>query len=97
MLEAANRRTHVVVVVDHLAKAFLLPRDRSPTLKERLLRLLPPRGADRLDPIGGTPFAVPPGEILRIVGHNGSSKSTLLECLPEIFHTESGWSGCAAG
>lgn len=79
------------VVVSDLAKRFVVPRERSHTLKERVLHPLGRRAPDdRLDALNGVSFGVPAGEFCGIVGRNGSGKSTLLKCLAGIYRADRG-------
>ena len=87
---AANSKAAHAVVVNDLAKCFTVPRERSHTLKERVLRPTGRRQADRLDALSGVSFSVPPGEFCGIVGRNGSGKSTLLKCLGGIYRADRG-------
>ena len=78
------------VVVQDLAKRFVVPRERSHTLKERVLHPVGRRHADLLDALSGVSFNVPVGEFCGIVGRNGSGKSTLLKCLGGIYRADRG-------
>ena len=78
------------VVVSDLAKRFVVPRERSHTLKERALHPLGRRHADRLDALNSVSFNVAAGEFCGIVGRNGSGKSTLLKCLAGIYRADRG-------
>ena len=78
------------VVVDGLSKHFRLPRNRSSTLKERVLHPLQSRQFDTLRAVDDVSFEIGEGEFFGIVGRNGSGKSTLLKCLAGIYETEIG-------
>jgi ABC-type polysaccharide/polyol phosphate transport system ATPase subunit len=73
-----------------LRKSFVLPRERSHTLKERALHPLRRPSSDRLEALKGVDFSVAPGEFFGIVGRNGSGKSTLLKCLAGIYGIDAG-------
>ncbi len=87
---ATNSAVPDAVAVSDLAKRFVLPRERSHTLKERVLHPLARRSADQLDALTGVSFNVPAGEFCGIVGRNGSGKSTLLKCLGGIYRADRG-------
>ncbi|HVF78639.1 MAG TPA: ABC transporter ATP-binding protein, partial [Solirubrobacteraceae bacterium] len=85
-----NAEAPDAVAVRDLAKRFIVPRERSHTLKERALHPLGRRDADQLDAHNGVSFGVPAGEFCGIVGRNGSGKSTLLKCLAGIYRADRG-------
>ena len=64
---------------EHVAKSYLVRRERRRTLKEQLLRQYGPR--QRVEALKDVTFAVEPGETYGIVGANGSGKSTLLKLI----------------
>ncbi|MGH2897796.1 MAG: ABC transporter ATP-binding protein, partial [Solirubrobacteraceae bacterium] len=87
---ATNSKAADAVVVSDLAKRFVIPRERSHTLKERVLHPVGRGRADQLDALSGVSFNVPAGEFCGIVGRNGSGKSTLLKCLGGIYRADRG-------
>ena len=87
---AANPKAADAVAVNDLAKRFTVPRERSHTLKERVLHPRGRRHADQFDALSGVTFGVPAGEFCGIVGRNGSGKSTLLKCLAGIYRADRG-------
>ena len=64
---------------DHVAKSYVVRRERRRTLKEQLLRQYGPR--QRVEALKDVTFEVEPGQTYGIVGANGSGKSTLLKLI----------------
>ena len=62
---------------------------RKYSIKRNLLRLEPPE-IKTVEALKGVSFEVEKGEILGIVGKNGSGKSTMLKALANIFSADSG-------
>lgn len=82
------------VLIDGVSKYFLLPHERSSSLKSSLLGLFKTKRAKRvmehqhvLDDIS---LRVNKGEFVGIVGRNGSGKSTLLKIIAGIYRPSSG-------
>jgi ABC-type polysaccharide/polyol phosphate transport system ATPase subunit len=73
---------------DHVAKSYLVRRERRRTLKEQLLRQYGPR--QRVEALTDVTFAVEPGQTYGIVGANGSGKSTLLKLIAGTARPTSG-------
>jgi len=59
------------------------------SIKKSLLRLKKAR-VEEFQAVKGVSFVVPKGEILGIIGKNGSGKSTMLKALAGIFSPDSG-------
>ncbi|MFH1743405.1 MAG: ATP-binding cassette domain-containing protein, partial [bacterium] len=83
--------TQPVVRLDRVSKCYHLSREPYPTLKEKILR----RGARRTRPeefyaLREVSFGVFPGEILGVIGDNGSGKSTALKVIAGITNPTSG-------
>jgi len=87
---AADHSALPAVVVDGVSKSFVLPHERSHTLKERALHPLRRSSGDKLVALKDVSFAVEPGEFFGIVGRNGSGKSTLLKCMAGIYRVDQG-------
>jgi ABC-type polysaccharide/polyol phosphate transport system ATPase subunit len=83
----ANARP--VIRVRDVHKDFKLYRRRETTLKEVVLRRR--RGVyERFPALDGVSFDVPAGQVLGIVGRNGSGKSTVLKLLARILTPNGG-------
>ena len=84
-----NRNKQVTVNVESVSKAFRVYRDKSHTLKDRVLfrernRHVMNRVLDNIS------FSVNKGEALGLIGHNGCGKSTTLKLLNRIIYPDSG-------
>ena len=62
---------------------------KSFSIKQSLLKFKKAKTADS-GPVRGVSFSLPKGEILGIVGKNGSGKSTMLKAIAGIFSPDSG-------
>lgn len=80
------------VLVDHVAKSFVLPKEKTNSIKSGLISAL--RGGERTKEVQQAlkdiSFAVQEGEFFGILGRNGSGKSTLLKILAEIYQPTHG-------
>ena len=79
------------IVVEHVCMDFKMVKERSDSLKERIIRGL--QGSHEysiLHALKDISFQVSPGEVLGIVGSNGSGKSTLLRIIAGALKPSSG-------
>jgi ABC-type polysaccharide/polyol phosphate transport system ATPase subunit len=76
------------VAARSVSKTFLVPDERTHTLKERMLHPRRKRSNQRFRALNDISFAVHEGEFFGIAGRNGSGKSTLLKCIAGIYHAE---------
>ncbi len=89
-LRNAGETRDSVVSLEHVSKAFRLPRQRYSTLKERALHPFRTNTYDVLQAVDDVSLTIARGEFFGIVGRNGSGKSTLLKCLAGIYRTDDG-------
>lgn len=87
---AAAPALPAAVSVKGVSKTFRIPRERSHTLKERVLHPMRFRQVDLLEAVQNVSVDVARGEFFGIVGRNGSGKSTLLKCLAGIYEIDDG-------
>jgi len=78
----------VAIRAEHLEKRYRLRTGRSPTLKEFLLRQIPP--AEVVQALKDVSFTVERGQVFGVVGANGSGKSTLLKLIAGTAKPTSG-------
>jgi ABC-2 type transport system ATP-binding protein len=75
------------IVIDGVSKSFRVSTEPSSSLKERLLRLARVRRTTytEFQALRRLDLAVPIGQTVGILGHNGSGTSTLLKCIAGII------------
>ncbi len=78
----------VAIRAEHLTKRYRLRTGRAPTLKELVLRQIPP--AEVIQALQDVSFAVERGQCFGVVGANGSGKSTLLKLIAGTAQPTSG-------
>jgi ABC-type polysaccharide/polyol phosphate transport system ATPase subunit len=78
----------VPIRAEHLEKRYRLRTGRAPTLKEFLLRQIPP--AEVIHALKDVSFTVERGQVFGVVGANGSGKSTLLKLIAGTAKPTSG-------
>src|SRR6266508_465336 len=78
----------VAIRAEHLDKRYRLRTGRAPTLKELILRQLPP--GEIVQALKDVSFSVERGQCFGVVGANGSGKSTLLRLIAGTAKPTSG-------
>jgi ABC-type polysaccharide/polyol phosphate transport system ATPase subunit len=78
----------VAIRAEHLEKRYRLRTGRAPTLKELVLRQMPP--AEVVHALRDVSFTVERGQVFGVVGANGSGKSTLLKLIAGTAKPTSG-------
>jgi len=78
----------VAIQAEHLEKRYRLRTGRVPTLKELVLRQIPP--AEVVQALQDVSFTVERGQCFGVVGANGSGKSTLLKLIAGTAKPTSG-------
>ncbi len=79
-----------VILFDQAVKEFRLGKSQYPTLKEWLLQGKPGGGRKRFRALDGVSFQVRQGEVVGLIGENGSGKSTILKLIAGITAPTSG-------
>jgi lipopolysaccharide transport system ATP-binding protein len=79
-----------VIEIEHLHKVFRIPHEKRNTLFETLTGLLRPPAYETFHALNDISFSVEEGEMLGIIGDNGSGKSTILKILARILIPTSG-------
>ncbi|HEQ60451.1 MAG TPA: ATP-binding cassette domain-containing protein, partial [Firmicutes bacterium] len=78
------------IVFDNVRKDYRLGRSQYPTLKEWVLSLPKRQGPRRFRALDGVSFRVEQGQVLGLIGENGSGKSALLKLIAGISAPTSG-------
>jgi len=78
------------IVFENVSKDYRLGKSQYPTLKEWLLNLHKWEGRKRFRALEGVSFAVEQGQVLGVIGENGSGKSTILKLIAGITAPASG-------
>jgi len=79
-----------VITVEHLHKDFRIPHEKRDTLFAVLTGLIRPASYETFHALQDINFSVDEGEMLGIIGENGSGKSTILKILTRIMRPTSG-------
>jgi len=76
---------------NNVSKRFTLHHEKRNSFQERMVNMLRPRGAgETFWALRGVSFALPHGETLGLIGHNGSGKSTALKLITRILEPTTG-------
>ncbi len=76
---------------ENVSKRFTLHHEKRNSLQERMVNIMRPRGeGETFWALKDVSFAVPSGETLGLIGHNGSGKSTTLKLITRILEPTSG-------
>jgi lipopolysaccharide transport system ATP-binding protein len=76
---------------NNVSKRFTLHHEKRNSFQERMVNMLQPRGAgETFWALRDVSFALPHGETLGLIGHNGSGKSTALKLITRILEPTSG-------
>ena len=81
-----------VISLEHVAKRFVIQRERTKSFQQALVNLITQRGGANEDywALKDVSFDVQPGETLGLIGENGAGKSTILKLITRILQPTSG-------
>lgn len=91
-MDVENQKPETVISVAKVSKNFVLPHERSHSVKQAFTGLFRSRSR-RIEvqhALAGINFEIKKGEFFGIVGRNGSGKSTLLKLLAGIYQPTKG-------
>lgn len=80
----------IAIAVHDLHKEFLLPHNKSTSLKQAFVNIGKHQNKTQQKVLDGINFEVKKGDFFGIVGRNGSGKSTLLKILAGVYFPTSG-------
>ena len=80
----------IAISVENVEKSFKIYKDKGFTLKERILFFKSRNAYVKNNILRGISFDIEKGDILGIVGKNGSGKRTLLKLITKIIYPDSG-------
>lgn len=85
-----NEQKNNAIFVEGVSKKFVIPHDRSFTLKGAFINLFKRKDFEVFNALNDISFEVKKGEFFGIIGRNGSGKSTLLKILAGIYTADTG-------
>lgn len=85
-----NNKDQIAIKVKNLQKTFVLPAEKTTSIKSAFLDLFNKSSYKKLDILKNINFEVKQGDFFGIVGKNGSGKSTLLKLLAGIYSPDLG-------
>ena len=77
--------TDWLIRVEDLHKRFHVRREKAPSIKRMIVRLLRPYPHEILWALRGVNLTISPGHIVGLIGSNGSGKSTLLRVIGGVY------------
>jgi ABC-2 type transport system ATP-binding protein len=80
----------IAIKVENVSKYFLLPHQKSSTLKSSFLQPFKRYDNEKQMALKDVSFDIKKGEFFGIVGRNGSGKSTLLKCMAGVYTPDKG-------
>jgi ABC-type polysaccharide/polyol phosphate transport system ATPase subunit len=91
MSEAAARGRHVRILFQDVVQRFRVIHERPDTLREAFAHLFRNRTSYyNFEALKGISFTIGDGEVVGIVGRNGSGKSTILKIMAGVYRPTSG-------
>lgn len=85
-----ENKTENAIVVKNVSKRFVIPHEKTSTLKGAFVNLFKKHSYEVFDALKDVSFEVKKGEFFGIIGRNGSGKSTLLKILAGIYTPNKG-------
>ena len=81
-----------IISAQKVSKQFIQIADRDPSLKSQLVRLCTGKRSPRqlITVLDDVSFDIYPGEVVGVLGRNGTGKSTLFRILSGIYRADSG-------
>ena len=86
-----NKNKNIAIEVNNVSKSFLLPHEKTNSIKGVFVNLFKPRSNKTTQrALKDINFQIKKGEFFGIVGRNGSGKSTMLKILAKIYQPTGG-------